>query len=329
MRVSSGAILTPDQRLRVFVSSTLGELAEERAAVRRAIESLGLTAVMFELGARPHPPRSLYQAYLEQSHVFVGIYWQRYGWVAPRMEISGLEDEYALSAELPRLVYVKEPAPDREPGLSRLVERIEREAAASYARFETAAELEALVRDDLMTLLTERFDAARPGVSIRVVPPAPTTPLVDRSEELAAVTDVLSAGNARLVTVTGPGGVGKTRLAVEVASRVREAFPDGVFFVPLELVDDPASVATAIVRALDLRPAGAARLMGAAARLREAIEAPPAPGARARNDENARVLQRILGDDGFRRGSAEGRALSLDQAVTEALAVGARERAPS
>jgi hypothetical protein len=104
MRVSSGAILTPDQRLRVFVSSTLGELAEERAAVRRAIESLGLTAVMFELGARPHPPRSLYQAYLEQSHVFVGIYWQRYGWVVPRMEISGLEDEYALSADLPRLV---------------------------------------------------------------------------------------------------------------------------------------------------------------------------------------------------------------------------------
>jgi hypothetical protein len=45
--VSSGAILTPDQRLRVFVSSTLGELAEERAAARRAIESLGLTPTMF------------------------------------------------------------------------------------------------------------------------------------------------------------------------------------------------------------------------------------------------------------------------------------------
>ena len=78
------SIRTPDQRLRVFVSSTLAELAEERAAVHEAIERLQLTPVMFELGARPHPPRNLYRAYLEQSHIFVGIYWQRYGWVAPR-----------------------------------------------------------------------------------------------------------------------------------------------------------------------------------------------------------------------------------------------------
>src|SRR3974377_458895 len=86
-------ILTPDQRLRVFVSSTLNELAEERAAVRRAIERLRLTPVMFELGARPYPPRALYLAYLRQSLSFVGIYGEQYGWGAPAMEISGLEDE--------------------------------------------------------------------------------------------------------------------------------------------------------------------------------------------------------------------------------------------
>jgi hypothetical protein len=90
-------ILTPDQRVRVFVSSTLEELAEERVAVRRTIERLRLSPILFELGARPHAPRSLYRSYLEQSHVFVGIYWQRYGWVAPGMQISGLEDEYVLS----------------------------------------------------------------------------------------------------------------------------------------------------------------------------------------------------------------------------------------
>src|SRR5690606_7662118 len=72
-------IRTPDQRLRVFVSSTLTELADERAAVRQAVGRLRLAPVMFELGARPHPPRELYRAYLEQSHIFVGIYWQRYG----------------------------------------------------------------------------------------------------------------------------------------------------------------------------------------------------------------------------------------------------------
>jgi hypothetical protein len=60
-------IITPDQRLRVFVSSTLQELAPERAAALRAITALHLAPVLFELGARPHPPRSLYRAYLEQS----------------------------------------------------------------------------------------------------------------------------------------------------------------------------------------------------------------------------------------------------------------------
>jgi hypothetical protein len=72
-------IRTPDQRLRVFVSSTLGELAAERRAVARAIAALRLTPVLFELGARPYPPREVYRAYLAQSDVSVGLYWQHYG----------------------------------------------------------------------------------------------------------------------------------------------------------------------------------------------------------------------------------------------------------
>ena len=81
-------IFTPDQRVRVFISSALEELAEERAAARRAIRRLHLVPVWSESGARPHLPRRVYRAYLDQSQVFVGIYWQRYGWVAPGMEIS-------------------------------------------------------------------------------------------------------------------------------------------------------------------------------------------------------------------------------------------------
>jgi uncharacterized protein DUF4062 len=57
-------IRTPDQRVRVFVSSTLGELAAERQGAA-AITQLRLTPVLFELGARPYPPRDLYRAYLE------------------------------------------------------------------------------------------------------------------------------------------------------------------------------------------------------------------------------------------------------------------------
>ena len=67
-------IRTPDQRLRVFVSSAKQGLEAERRAARAAIERLQLAPVMLELGAHPHPPRSLYRSYIEQSDVFLGIY---------------------------------------------------------------------------------------------------------------------------------------------------------------------------------------------------------------------------------------------------------------
>src|SRR5512142_2716945 len=127
---SKSIIRTPDQRLRVFVSSTLQELADERRAAREAIEQLRLVPVLFELGARPHPPRELYRAYRDQSDIFLGIYWQRYGWVAPGESISGLEDEYRLSAEKPKLIYIKSPAPEREPRLKELVSRIQQDDRA-------------------------------------------------------------------------------------------------------------------------------------------------------------------------------------------------------
>src|SRR6516225_5540104 len=152
-------IRTPDRRLRVFVSSTLGELAAERRAVARAISALRLTPVMFELGARPYPPREVYRAYLAQSDVFIGLYWQRYGQLGPGMQVSGLEEEFELSGRLPRLLYVKAPAPDREPRLAKLLSRIRQEA--SYRTFGSPAELTRLVRDDLAVLLSERFAAAR------------------------------------------------------------------------------------------------------------------------------------------------------------------------
>jgi Domain of unknown function (DUF4062) len=66
---SAAAIRTPDQRVRVFISSTLQELSDERSAARAAVTRLRLVPVMFELAARPHPPRQVYRAYLAQSQV--------------------------------------------------------------------------------------------------------------------------------------------------------------------------------------------------------------------------------------------------------------------
>jgi predicted ATPase/class 3 adenylate cyclase len=168
-------ILTPDQRVRVFISSTLEELAAERAAARRAIQRLHLVPVWYESGARPHPPRSMYRAYLEQSQVFVGIYWQRYGWVAPGMEVSGLEDEYRLAADKPMLLYLKRPAPGQEPRLKAMIDSIRAAGTVSYRTFATPRELERLLADDLAVLLSESFAGAATG-TMAPLPAGPGEP---------------------------------------------------------------------------------------------------------------------------------------------------------
>jgi predicted ATPase len=246
------APLTPDRRVRVFVSSTLQELAAERRAAKEAVLRLRLTPVMFELGARPHPPRELYRAYLDQSDVFVGIYWQRYGWVAPGEAVSGLEDEYLLSGDRPKLIYVKE-AESREPRLEELLDRVRADDRAAYKPFRDAAELADLLADDLAVLLTERFTAGpEPAAPAGLRParlPVPPTELVGRDAELAEVGAALD--RSRLVTLVGPGGIGKTRLALEVARGQEPAW-----FVDLAPVADPAMVTTAIAAALGIRPEG-------------------------------------------------------------------------
>ncbi|HMG64439.1 MAG TPA: DUF4062 domain-containing protein [Streptosporangiaceae bacterium] len=260
----SGVINTPDQRLRVFVSSTLEELAAERRAVRDAVTRLRLVPVMFELGARPHPPREVYRAYLAQSQVFIGIYWQRYGWAGPGEQISGLEDEYLLSAGLPRLLYVKTPAGDREPRLTEMLARIKDEGGVSYQRFTDAAELQRLVETDLAVLLSERFALSRPQrgatagdeVPLAGALPVPPTPLVGRERDVAAVVALMGSGGVRLVTLTGPGGSGKSRLAVDAAGQLQPGFADGVRFIELASVPSPDLVPAAIAAGLGLNTSG-------------------------------------------------------------------------
>jgi predicted ATPase/class 3 adenylate cyclase len=82
--------------------------------------------------------------------------------------------------------------------------------------------------------------------------PVQLTSFVGRQLDVARVTDVL--GESRLVTLTGPGGTGKTRLSVEAASHVLDRFPDGVFFVDLSPITDPRLVPDTIASALLLRP---------------------------------------------------------------------------
>jgi predicted ATPase len=256
---ATARILTPDQRLRVFISSTLQELAAERAAASEAVAALRLTPVLFELGARPHPPSALYRAYLAQSQLFVGVYWQSYGWVAPGESISGIEDEFLRSEGLPRLVYVKHPAPDREERLQVFLERMQVEGTVSYRRFGTADELRELLARDLALVLTERFQATAVPIEEPPAParslPTPRTSFVGRDAELEEIDQLLDAG-ARLLTLPGPAGIGTTRLAVEAASRLAGGYRDGVVFVPLDGLAGADGVPAAIAEALgvlDLR----------------------------------------------------------------------------
>jgi len=107
----------------------------------------------------------MYRAYLAQSQVFVGIYWQRYGWVAPGMDISGLEDEYRLAAGKPMLLYLKRPAPDQEPRLTAMIDGIRAAGTVLHRTFATPRELERLLADDLAVLLSESFAGVGAGTA--------------------------------------------------------------------------------------------------------------------------------------------------------------------
>jgi predicted ATPase/class 3 adenylate cyclase len=86
--------------------------------------------------------------------------------------------------------------------------------------------------------------------------PAQATPLIGREREVAHVTTQLRRSDVRLVTLLGPGGTGKTRLAFQIAAELVDAFVDGVWFVPLAAVRDPSLVVATISQTLGLKEVG-------------------------------------------------------------------------
>lgn len=131
-----------------------------------------------------------------------------------------------------------------------LVEELGIEPGTALQRLE-----QAILRQDPAL---ELQPAPAPARALRPAAPAlpePSTPLVGREREVAEVAELLVHDGSRLVTLTGPGGTGKTRLALEVVTCAGDRFPDGGAFVDLAPVRDAALVAATIAAALDLREA--------------------------------------------------------------------------
>ena len=152
---------------------------------------------------------------------------------------------------MPKPVYVQSPAPDRDPRLSAMLSRIQSDGL-SYRVFATSEELGALIADDLALLLSERFDlegeppeAARPSRLL----PAPASRFIGREREKSTVRDLLTGADVRLVTLVGAGGIGKTRLALEVGASLTGKF-DGVALVALDEVSSADLVVSSIASSL-------------------------------------------------------------------------------
>ena len=90
-----------------------------------------------------------------------------------------------------------------------------------------------------------------PARQLRSLPAQPT-PLIGRTSVLAGILDAIERNPGRTITLTGPGGVGKTRLAIEAARRSAASFEDGVAFVDLAPLSDAASVAFAVAQSLGI-----------------------------------------------------------------------------
>jgi predicted ATPase/serine/threonine protein kinase len=124
----------------------------------------------------------------------------------------------------------------------------EREKRYSSTR-DLARDLAAL-RDHLSEPASESGEARPSNL------PVQRTPFVGREKETAAAKELLLRKAVRLLTITGPGGIGKTRLALQVASGMLDAFPRGIYFVSLAAVNDAGLVASVIAQTLGLRESG-------------------------------------------------------------------------
>ena len=162
---------------------------------------------------------------------------------------SGVESAAAVIGEHPEPI--DRVCPQAPPPLRWAIERCLAKKPAD--RYGSTRDL----HRDLATV-RERLAEARPASAAPAGSnlPVPTTALVGREQAVVFVTQLLARDEVRWVTLTGPGGVGKTRLAIQVAADLSAQYGGAVYFVPLANVTDFRLVPSAIAETLDVRPQG-------------------------------------------------------------------------
>jgi len=174
-------------------------------------------------------------------------------WLTLRRKALRLtRDELSRRADCAAITLRKIEADERRPS-QRLAERLAEHLAIPWG------ERDAFVRAARAELRVDRLPppggpADAPllltaGVCPASLPILPT-PLIGRAEEVAAVQERLLHADVRLLTLTGAPGIGKTRLSLQVATDLRDTFPDGVAFIPLAPISDPRLVISTVARAL-------------------------------------------------------------------------------
>lgn len=234
MVISRSVIPASVDRLKVFVSSSIRECPSERAVARKAIRSLNHEPILFEdIGARPHPPRELYRTRLADSQIFVGIYRESYGWIAPDMDISGVEDEFCLASAraMDRLVYVFSSPGSRDPRLQDLIDRA-MNAGITVAFYSDPEELRDRIRNDLTAVVSSRFveqavveeEVMGARDLLNAVLPNPSHRFRRPAVQAAVLTSLDAVGQ---LIVSGSLGAGKTVLLVQLASENNWIFVNG------------------------------------------------------------------------------------------------------
>ncbi len=219
-----------ETRLQAFISSRMAELANERAIIKKLLDEAEVDAWMFEedAGARPKTIQETYLEEVEDADIYIGIFWKGYG--AYTIE----EYEHARELGKPCFIYEKRTELDkRDPELQEFLDQISKvETGLTIYWFENADELGKQAKKDVAAWLVE---IARKSdlKNVRIELPPRAEHFIGREKQIEKLIDELKPGN--VVTITGPGGIGKTSVVAEAlhqmtagGTQLPEDFPDGV-----------------------------------------------------------------------------------------------------